>query len=154
MSIITDAIDHHEARNAECIHAIRQAAYGQEAAILGIRMLPPLAESASQIRESSDEFAGAWIDKRLAGVVSYSKGDSSKGCLITSLVVDPTCQRLGVGSALISAAVLKMGNKPISVSTAARNGPALALFAKFEFVEVGRRMVEPEKLELVDLLRK
>jgi ribosomal protein S18 acetylase RimI-like enzyme len=67
---------------------------------------------------------------------------------ICRLVVHPRAHRRGIASKLLDA----LPDGPQTVSTGSKNEPALALYRKRGFVEVGEREVAPG-VSLTDLSR-
>ena len=110
------SIDHRIYVVAQQIHAIRMAAYKQEAELLGLTRFPPLERKVDDILASSEEFIGAFEDETLAGVLSVGPDEEGRGMSISSLVVHPAYQQRGLGRALVrvdfksSAARLKATN--------------------------------------------
>ena len=72
---------------------------------------------------------------------------------ISSLVVAPHRQHQGIGRLLLAAALEQWRHAVLTVSTAAKNAPALSLYAKFGFKEYRRKSLGPEAVELVKLRR-
>jgi len=139
---------------AEDIHGVQIAAYEQEAKLLGVRRFPPLERTVEDVQVASQRFFGAIDDGSIVGVVSLESNEGFGSFNIASLVVMPQRQREGIGRLLLAAALGECGNVEMTVSTGARNTPALALYAEFGFVECGRHVVGSEQLELVKLCRK
>jgi hypothetical protein len=69
---------------------------------------------------------------------------------ISSLVVLPAFQRLGIGRSLLSAVVSEFRSQVLAVSTGLQNAPALALYTQFGFVELTRSLVGAEELPVVE----
>ncbi len=74
-------------------------------------------------------------DKTLVGVISVGPDEDPEAQNITSLVVHPARQREGIASILLHTLIENFGADPMTVQTAAKNLPALALYAKFGFVD-------------------
>ena len=147
------SIDHRIHVVAQQIHAIRMAAYKQEAELLGLRRFPPLERRVDDILGSSEEFIGVFQDGTLAGVLSACPDEEGRGISISSLVVHPAHQQRGLGQALVRAATERYLASEITVQTAAANVPALALYARLGFKEYRRWAFGSEPLELVKLSR-
>jgi ribosomal protein S18 acetylase RimI-like enzyme len=152
-TVVVEPIDHREPTMAERIHAIQVAGYSQEAELLGSRSFPPLDRTVADIAESDERFFGAYLDGALAGIVALEDDPSGAVMVISSLVVLPAFQRLGVGHALVSTVVKEFGSRLLKVSTGLKNAPALALYARFGFVETRRHLGGAEKLPLVECCR-
>jgi ribosomal protein S18 acetylase RimI-like enzyme len=138
---------------AQRIHAVRMAAYEQEAKLLGLDRFPPLDERVNDILNSSEEFVGAFQGTTLAGVLSNSADEEGRGMTINSLVVHPAFQRLGLGRSLVKGMIGRHCSLEITVQTAAANVPALELYASLGFAEYRRWSVGSPPLELVKLRR-
>ena len=133
------------------IHAVQIAAYEQEARLLEVSHFPPLDATADQVRSSQELFFGALSGREIVGLIAVSEEPRVQALTIGSLVVAPRSQRQGVGRLLLSFISTRFEASHMSVSTAAKNGPALALYAALGFVEYRREFVGPERLELVVL---
>jgi ribosomal protein S18 acetylase RimI-like enzyme len=144
-------LDHHDLSVAERIHAIQMAAYAQEAALLGAVSFPPLQRQVIDVQRTEGQFLGAFVGDQLAGALSVEPGNVEHELTISSLTVDPEFQRRGLGCALVAAVLSEFTFRGLTVSTGARNVPALALYAQFGFVELSRRLVGEERLEVVEL---
>lgn len=144
-------LDHRLPTIARQIHAIRRAAYKQEAELLGVAHFPPLERSLEDVLNSCEAFVGASQDSELVGVVSTCADDEGRGINISSLVVHPAHQRRGFGIALVRAVMQRYAGTELTVQTAAANAPALSLYAHIGFWEYRRWTVGQEGLELVKL---
>jgi ribosomal protein S18 acetylase RimI-like enzyme len=152
-TIQIEILNHRDHALAECNHRIQMAAYAEEARLLQVSTFPPLQRTIADIEHSLDHFFGARLGEVLVGLVSISAPEEAGERQISSLVVLPEFQRRGIGGALVSAVISKFDNEPLVVTTGALNAPALALYAKFGFVEIRRRSVSEGLLALVDLRR-
>lgn len=128
-----EILSHRQPTVAEQIHAVLMLAYAQEAVLLGIKNFPPLEQTASDIQMSDEFFLGSFDNQELLGVVSVRPDDEPGQVNIASLVVHPLHQRKGVARALLSDALQRAEAVTFSVSTAAKNAPALALYHQFGF---------------------
>ena len=151
--ISLSSIDHRILAVAQQIHAIRMAAYTQEAKLLGVAHFSPLERGVDDILASTEEFIGAFENETLSGVLSMCADEEGKGVNISSLVVHPHHQRRGLGQALVRAATDRHPTLELTVQTAAANVPALALYARLGFKEYRRWSSGNEPLELVKLSR-
>lgn len=137
---------------AWAIHTVQMAAYAKEAKLLEALHFPPLQRTVVDIQSSPDRFFGAILDGAIVGVLSLESDEETESVDITSLVVAPKHQRQGIGKFLLSTVLADYKNTEITVSTAVKNAPALALYAKFGFVGYQRCMVGSEEpLELIKL---
>lgn len=125
---------------------VQRLAYAVEAEIIGFDGIPPLHESLEELRASGEIFLGLYDDEGLAGAVSYQLDGSTVD--ICRLVVHPRAHRRGVATQLLDA----LPDGPQTVSTGSKNEPALRLYRKRGFVEIGEREVAPG-LSITDLAR-
>lgn len=125
---------------------VQRLAYAVEAEIIGFDGIPPLHESLEELRGCGETFLGLYDEEGLAGAVSYELDGSTVD--ICRLVVHPRAHRRGIASQLLDA----LPSGPQTVSTGAKNEPALRLYRKRGFVEIGSREVAPGVL-LTDLAR-
>lgn len=154
---------------AEAIHAVQMAAYAQESAMLGAASFPPLARTVDDVLRAEERYVAAFIcggmAKAMVGVVGVEEGtvEAAKWSLpgdrprphhhIASLVVAPAHQRCGIGRRLVERVVAEHGAGLLTVSTAAANGPALALYAGLGFSIVSGMPVGTPPIEIVLLRR-
>jgi ribosomal protein S18 acetylase RimI-like enzyme len=133
---------------AEAIVALQRAAYRGEAELLGTDALPPLHETAAELRACGEELWVAGTPPQ-AAVGLEPEGDALR---IARLMVAPSAQRRGLGRAAVALAMKRAAGAPLVVSTGAANTPALALYERAGFVRVGERTV-PGDVRIVDLRR-
>ncbi|WP_293935529.1 GNAT family N-acetyltransferase [Iodobacter sp.] len=133
------------------IHAVQMAAYSQEAELLGVKDFPPLQVTVVDIQESCENFYGAYQLNELVGVVSICKKPCPDSLCISSLVVKPSAQRRQVGSGLLARALSLFDQCNFTVSTAAKNVPAVSLYSFFGFIETRRWLASPDNIELIEL---
>lgn len=143
-------LDHRMRETAEEIHAVRTAAYAQEAALLQVSSFPPLERTVDDILRSADTFIGARFGTDLAGALGIEREAPNAVPWLSSLVVAPAFQRRGVASGLLSF-FLGTQHGEVMVSTDTRNAPALELYARFGFVPVNCRTVGEGMFEIVEL---
>jgi ribosomal protein S18 acetylase RimI-like enzyme len=148
-----ERIDHRQLVVAQQLHAVQMIAYAQEARLLGAVYFPPLERTVEEVQASAEEYFAALLDGKLVGAASVRPDPEGMGTNIASLVVAPQFQRRGVGTALLGRVLTAHGNNELTVQTGAKNLPALALYARFGFVELRRWSVGREPLELVKLRR-
>jgi ribosomal protein S18 acetylase RimI-like enzyme len=148
-----EILSHRQPAVAAQIHAVLMLAYAQEAALLGIKNFPPLEQTARDIEASDEFFLGCFNDQELHGVVSVRPDDEPGQINIASLVVHPAHQRRGVARVLLTSALQRAAGAVFSVSTAAKNAPALALYQQFGFEAYRWGTIGDEGLALVKLRR-
>ena len=151
MSAAVKPLDNSDAAVAAKIYVVQMAAYEQEARLIGAQHFPPLHVTADDVRLSNDLFFGIHCKQDIVGVIAVCENPSMRSLTVNSLVVHPSYQRRGVGRLLLSFVTSQFEALHITVSTAVKNTPALALYAKLGFVEVQRCFVGSERLELVAL---
>jgi ribosomal protein S18 acetylase RimI-like enzyme len=133
------------------VHAVMAAAYGVEAALLGVDDFVPLRRTVEAIRGARSTFLGVFLEDRLVAVAELETlADASAN--VASLVVLPAHFRRGLATALLRHVIALHGAGPITVSTGVRNAPALGLYARHGFREQ-RRWSTPDKIPMVTLLR-
>ena len=148
-----ELLPHREAGTARAIHAIQQAAYAQEAALLGVRVFAPLETTVADIVASAESYFGLVVDGAPVAVLGIEPIDGG-AWLIASLVVTPAQQRRGMARLLLGAVLERHRGAAIEVSTGTKNTPALALYTQFGFVEQRRRIVgSTEPIEIVVMRR-
>jgi ribosomal protein S18 acetylase RimI-like enzyme len=125
---------------------VQRLAYAVEAELIGFDGIPPLHESLEDLRDCGETFLGLYDPEGLAGAVSYQLDGSTVD--ICRLVVHPRAHRRGIASKLLDA----LPSGPQTVSTGSKNEPALRLYRKRGFVEVGTREVGPG-VSITDLNR-
>ncbi len=134
---------------AEEIHRVLQASYQVEGRLLGIEDFPPLRRTVEEIRCATTTFHGMRVEAELAAVAELeaTSGDSAH---INSFVVHARFFRRGLGRTLL---LSLQGLSPLArltVSTAAANEPALALYTQSGFHKE-REWEQPFGLTMVTL---
>lgn len=136
---------------ADEIHAVWMQAYAQEAALLGAKDFPPLKVTVEDIRACREKFFVARIGQQLVACTSVEPAEG--GADITAMVVAPAYQRRGIASRLLTQILGAYGSSTVTVQTAVKNAPALALYTQAGFVPVQYWVAGPEQLQLVKLCR-
>ena len=128
---------------------VQHAAYAIEAELIDYPLLPPAHETVAQLQASAEEIWLCEDDGELLGAVGLEHDDHE--LLIARLFVAPAAFRRGVGTALVRHALAQARGRRVRVGTAARNGPALALYEGLGFRRDREREPAPgvSYLELV-----
>ena len=129
-------VDQHDPEMAARLHAVQMAAYAQEARLIGARHFPPLEQTVHDVQVSAEQYFAAFDDETLVGAVSIGRDEELEAQNIVSLVVSPARQREGIASSLMETLLENYGTGQITVQTAAKNLPALALYAKIWFYRI------------------
>ncbi len=145
------SVDHADAELARRISEVLLAAYAVEAELLSVQDFPPLRRTAEDVRVSLSRFYGAWAQGRLVGVAEVEDAGGIAPH-IAGLAVHPSVFRRGVGSRLLGWVLARLDAPEVTVSTAARNPPAIALYARHGF-EVVDRWTTPDGYAMVTLCR-
>jgi ribosomal protein S18 acetylase RimI-like enzyme len=133
---VIQRLDLGDEATAASVLALQRAAYAVESELIGSDAIPGLHESLEDLRDSPEEFAGVVDDGELVAALAYEV--TLEVLDISRLVVAPSAFRRGLGERLVRW-VLDAVPRPITiVSTGSRNAPAIALYAKLGFTEVGR----------------
>jgi ribosomal protein S18 acetylase RimI-like enzyme len=135
--------------------AVWQAAYGQEARLLGLAPadFPPLARDLDSLRHDPAPAMGATAAGQWLGVLVYQPGADGTEVTIDALLVAPAWQRRGIGSALLIGLMRAHPQARLQVSTARANAPALALYQRLGF-EAGPHWEVAQGLVLLRLTRR
>ena len=140
-------LNHRDFTIAQQIYVVQQAAYTVERDLINYPDFPPLRVTVADIQAETEHFLGYWLDTALVGELSFA---STPGVLdIGSLVVHPQAFRRGIASALLRAVEHygEPGGK-LTVSTAAKNRPAVQLYQKQGY-HLTEQTTLPDGLELV-----
>jgi len=131
---------------ARQVLAVQRPSYRIESTLIEYPNLPPLFETVADLQKSHETFVGYWLAGQLAGVLSYEQID--EGIHIDRLVVHPDYFRRGVGRALLQWLETAVPSPHITVSTAAKNQPAIQLYQAQGYTIVQSNTL-PDGLELV-----
>ncbi len=151
MGFMVTSINHRDATIAEYIYHLQQAAYAVERDLIEYPDFPPLRVTAEDIQHEDEHFLGYWMPQALVGVLSFH---ATSGLVdIGRLIVHPRAFRRGIASALLRAVeqLAEPGGRH-TVSTAARNAPAITLYQKHGY-SIAQRTRLPDGLELVRLVK-
>lgn len=132
---------------------VQRSAYVLEAKLLGVSRFPPLELTVNDIQQSEAVFLGAKVNEQLVGVIGHEPCSEPGQRNIISLVVLPEWHRRGIAKELLTIVLNECTELAITVSTGAKNSPALALYSKFGFVEYSRRVEGRKPIEIVNLRR-
>ena len=146
-------LDRHDFAVASQIHAVTLLAHAQEAALLQILGAAPRARPAPGGSAGRELHLGAFCDSELVGSVSLEPDDEAGQISVVNLVVHPTHQRNGIGSALMGEALRRGDGEVFSVAVAAGNAPALALYQALGFVQYRQGVMGADALPIVKLRR-
>lgn len=144
-----NSVDIRQPDIARQIYHLQQAAYTVESQLIGYPNLPPLRETAAELQRSAEQFLAYQEEGQMVGTVSYlRRGDTLD---IGRLVVSPAHFRRGIAGKLLAAVeTAEPSLRYITVSTAAKNLPALTLYRKHGY-SVVRQTVLADGLVLVEL---
>jgi ribosomal protein S18 acetylase RimI-like enzyme len=132
---------------ADALAALQRAAYRVEAELVGSDEIPPLRQTGRDLAGAEEAFLG---DPDWGFVATTRDGDHLDIC---RLVVHPLHHRRGLATRLLDALdAIETGVRRTTVSTAAANAPALALYERRGFAVVRTREA-PAGLKLLDLER-
>jgi HAD superfamily hydrolase (TIGR01509 family) len=138
-TVITD-LDITDPAIALAVLELQRRSYRVEAELIGTDAIPPLTETEEELRTCGERFLGAFLDDRLAGIVSWKFDGETVD--VHRLAVDPEFFRRGIGVALVRAvAAAEPAARRTIVRTGAENDPAKALYLGEGFVEIGEREV-------------
>jgi len=149
-------LNHHDPALAHQIYRLQQAAYTVERDLIDYPDFPPLHVTAQDIQQEAADFLGAWVDGAwvdgaLVGVLSFA---TTATCLdIERLIVHPQAFRRGIASALLHAVEgYARAAGQLTVSTAAKNLPAVSLYQKHGY-QLTQRTTLADGLELVHFFK-
>lgn len=126
---------------ARAVLELQRSSYAVEAEIIGSRALPPLFETLEELRYSSEDFHGYFLEESLVGAISTKKRGNILD--IHRLFVGPDYFRRGIGSSLLRFVEGSGEWEEITVSSGAKNEPAKRLYLSHGFVEAGEKEVVP-----------
>jgi ribosomal protein S18 acetylase RimI-like enzyme len=121
---------------------LQRLSYAVEARLIGSDRIPPLHESLEELQACGETFLGAYVERRLAAVVSWRFDGTTID--IHRLAVLPDFFRRGIGVALLRAALRSEPEARRAIAqTGAANEPAKQLYRGEGFAELGNREVLP-----------
>ena len=123
---------------------LQRAAYAVEAALIGDDRIPPLHESAEQLRAAGLDWLGVARADGAGDVAAAVAWVVEDGLLdLHRLVVDPAWARRGLGRALVQHLLAAHPDLRVTVSTGRDNLPARRLYEGRGFQEAGTVEVLP-----------
>jgi ribosomal protein S18 acetylase RimI-like enzyme len=143
-------LDHEDPALAGEILALLRESYLEEARILGLTDFPPLRRTRAEVQAAASTFLGCREAGCLAALVELE--DDGAELSVASLVVRPRMFRRGLGTALMLHVMDRCRGRPLIVSTAAGNLPALRLYDKLGF-QPQAAWRTPEGIDIVSLRR-
>lgn len=143
-------LDHRHAAMARQILALLCSAHEQESRNIGAN--PELQQGFEQIVDSADIHIGALEDDHLIGVVVVGPDEDPSQLALKWLAVREDCQRRGIARALVQE-VLSSGIANFTVTVAAHNAGALALYASLGFLPCRQGSLGVQEIPVVQLRR-
>ncbi|QOR68865.1 GNAT family N-acetyltransferase [Cytobacillus suaedae] len=119
---------------AKDVLKVQIPAYQVEAEIIDFFDLPPLKDTVESLTQCRETFLGCYQDGELCGVISYKIEESEID--IHRLVVHPSHFRKGIAKRLLDFVEKSFDDSySFTVSTGAKNSPALAFYEKYGFTK-------------------
>jgi ribosomal protein S18 acetylase RimI-like enzyme len=144
-------LNHTDTHCSQGIRDLFRESYTVEAELIGVSDFPPLRRTAADIRSAPSTFVGCMIDDRLVAIAEIERsGDFAAN--IAGFAVFPPYFRRGIGSRLLRHILDCLGDVPVTVSTAWKNQPAIALYEAHGFC-VARRWATDCGIDMATLLR-
>jgi ribosomal protein S18 acetylase RimI-like enzyme len=135
-------LDVADASVAARVLELQRRSYEVEARLIGSERIPPLHESLEDLQACGETFLGAYVEGRLAAVVSWRFDGATID--LHRLAVLPDFFRRGIGVALLRAALQSEPRARRAIAqTGAANEPAKRLYRGEGFAELGDREVLP-----------
>ncbi|WP_245153963.1 GNAT family N-acetyltransferase [Jeotgalibacillus proteolyticus] len=116
---------------AEMVLAVQLPAYRVEAAIIGFYDIPPLKDTATTLQQCRETFYGYFLNEELCGVISLKLENEIID--IHRLIVHPNHFKKGIAQKLLTFIENEYKTKPLKVSTASKNLPAIRFYEKNGF---------------------
>jgi len=140
VSAVVAELDLGDDATLERLLALQRASYAVEAELIGAPELPPMRETAAQLRGCGETFLGVCDGGELLGAISFRRAGGTVD--IHRLVVDPGAFRRGVATALLDALEARETDATHwTVGTGAENAPARALYSRRGFTATEERVV-------------
>jgi ribosomal protein S18 acetylase RimI-like enzyme len=133
------SLDVGDADVAASILELQRAAYAVEAELIGSSAIPQLTESLGELQQSRERWVAITRDRTVVAALAYESSDAD--LVISRLVVSPQHFREGYGEQLVRSVLGTVPHRRATVSTGAANDPALRLYAKLGFRELGQEEI-------------
>lgn len=133
-------LDHRSIAASEKIRSIFQESYAVEAKLLQAKVFPPLQRDIDGFLHSDTEFYGFYKNQEMVAVVEIKNNKDTTH--IHSLVVAPKFFKQGIAQSLISYLFDTLDSAVYTVETGAANQPAIRLYEKNGFIEIGHYNAE------------
>lgn len=127
-------IDIKDRKAAVQVLSVQLPAYKIEAEIIGCPDLPPLKDTADDLRITGETFLGYFIGEKLYGVISFKEENNVLD--IHRLIVHPEHFRKGIAQKLLNFIELRPMNEKMIVTTGSKNTPAVTFYLKNGFKEL------------------
>jgi ribosomal protein S18 acetylase RimI-like enzyme len=145
-------VDPADPATGDALVALQRAAYAVEAALIGADVIPAMQETAADLARSRLTFLATAEDGALVAMLAYARDGTTVD--IHRLVVHPDAFRRGHATRLLSDLEEREPDAAVAlVATAAANAPALALYRRHGFAQIGRRTVSGG-IEILELERR
>lgn len=121
---------------------LQMSSYKVEADIIGFDDIPPLTDSVELLQQSGETFFGYYLKGKLCGVISFKTDETVID--IHRLMVHPDHFRIGIANRLLD--FIERNNRnyeKIVISTATKNVPAVELYLKKGFSNIGEKRLSP-----------
>ena len=134
-------IELHDKISITNILTLQQLSYTREAKIIGYANIPHLFDTQQTIRQSNEQFTGLYLENELVGLISTHL--SARELEICRLVVHPRFTGRNYATRLLNYIEVSQPQvERITVMTAERNHPALALYKKNGYKNIGRSVTD------------
>jgi GNAT superfamily N-acetyltransferase len=143
-------LDPADTRVAEEIQSLLKVSYHDDAHHLGVASLLPMHRTVEEVRTAGTTFFGGLRDDGLIAVAEVVDEGDGTSPHIASFAVRPDVRRQGIGSGLLRQLLLWFARRAVTISTVARNRPALRLCTRLGF-RVWTRWRTPDGVDMITL---